>query len=134
MPVITILFIATINRWNGNWTVSHLVISSESEIAILAFRASRSAPTSRAASVIQLAPPSRTTALNNIKAVTKVTPQPEFKLKAKRSGKAKPKTADGFDSGSDIGLSDEDDSQERKVALRSPEKGAEARKSSKVSQ
>ena len=76
------------------------------------------------------APSSRTTSLNNVKVVTKVTSQ----LKAKRSGKAKPKTADNFVSGSVIGLSDEDDSKERKVALTSPEKGAEARKSIKVSQ
>jgi len=108
-------------------------ISSESEIALTPiFRAPYSAPTSHAASVNHPAPLSRTTVLNNIKTVTKATPQ----LKAKPSTKPKPaKTADNFDSGSDrdIGLSDEDDSQERKVALKSPEKGAEARKSIKVS-
>jgi hypothetical protein len=74
--------------------------------------------------------------LNNVKAVTKATPQ--LNLKAKQSKTKPAKTADNFDSGSsrdsDIGLSDEDDSQERKVALKSPEKGAEARKSIKVSQ
>ena len=89
-----------------------------------------------AASVNHPVPRSRTTVLNNVKAVTKATPQ--FNLKAKQIKTKLAKTADNFDSGSgrdsDIGLSDEDDSQERKVALKSPEKGAEARKSIKVSQ
>ena len=95
----------------------------------LAFRAPHSAPTSHATSACQ------TTVLNNIKAVTKLEVVP--KSKAKQSGNvkaSKKKTADNSDSGSVIALSDEDDSQERKVALTSPEKGAEARKSVKVSQ
>ena len=102
-----------------------------SEIALtLIFRAPYSAPASHAASVNHPAPQAlgRTTVLNNVKAVTKAIPQ----LKAKQSKPKPAKTADNFDS--DIGLSDEDDSQERKVALKSPEKGAEARKSIKVSQ
>lgn len=95
----------------------------------LTFRTPHSEP-SHAASVINSAPVSRTTALNNIKAVKKVTSQ----SKPKQSGRAKPKIAENFDLESNVGLSDEDDSQERKVALASPEKGAEARKSAKVSQ
>jgi hypothetical protein len=89
-------------------------------------------PSFRAPRSSHPAPLSRTTALNNIKAVKKVTSQ----SKPKQSGKAKPtrKIAEILDSGSNIGLSDEDDSQERKVALASPEKGAEARKSAKVNQ
>jgi hypothetical protein len=68
--------------------------------------------------------------LNDIKAVKKVTSQ----SKPKQHGKAKPKIAENLNSGPNIWLSDEDDSQERKVALASPEKGADARKSAKVSQ
>ena len=79
--------------------------------------------------------------MNNIKAGTAVTVTAVTKVsaappqsKAKQSGKAKPKTADNVDPEFIIELSDEDDSHERKVALTSPEKGAEAHKSVKVSQ
>jgi hypothetical protein len=118
------LIIATISRDLGrNWSVSHLHF-------YYFLRHTHSSHVSAAsASDIHLAPLSRTTALNDVKAVKKNTSQ----LKSKQRGKAKPKVAENFDSGSNIGLSDEDDSQERKVALASPERGAEARKSGKVS-
>jgi hypothetical protein len=64
----------------------------------------------------------RTTTLNNV-AVTKTTT-----LKKKGKGK----TDDMVLASVPISLSDEDDSQERDVALNSPEKGKDFRKSSKV--